>query len=117
MPRITKAEVAKIKQQAFCDGIREGERRVLDLRTQMQKTNIHLLKLLNLVDVKYPVAGVTISFAFAQRLIKVLRHRGAWNVRRREAKELENLVDHANCELNQAMADWENEIGDVLNRG
>ena len=111
MPRITKADLEKLRQAAFSNGVCEGERRTQDLRKQMQKTNLHLLKLLQMVDVKYPLAGVTITFPMAEQVIKGLRSRRSC---RKLAGQLQRIVDYCNCEVAGKVADWDNEVKEVL---
>jgi hypothetical protein len=111
VPVLKKAEFERIKRQEYCRGVREGKRRTQRLTKQVSRVNHELLKLVNVIDVKYPVAGVTITFAMADRIISGLKSPGAcWRL----AGELQNIVKDCNCELGAALAKWENEMTEML---
>jgi hypothetical protein len=111
MPQLRKAEFERIKKQQFCKGVRAGERRTKRLVKKVSRVNRELLGLVNLIDLQYPVTGVTISFAMADRIIKGLKSPKAC---KRLAGELQNIVKNCNCELGALLAQWENELRELI---
>jgi hypothetical protein len=106
-------ELQQARRRAFCEGVREGERRTRELITNLTTTNQHLLKLVNLIDLKYPVSGITVSFGFAEQLIRTLRGRNPIACAKL-ADQVESIVDGCNCELGSDLAAMERELVELV---
>ena len=107
--RYTDAEIAQIKRDAAVAGYREGEQRGVELVKQSGRVMAEARKLIDLIDLKYPVAGVTVSFALAERIIGGLRSPGTCT---RLAGELQAILDDANARYAWTLEEAEDEIAE-----